>query len=77
MGVELVKDRAIRTPATAEAAQVLEMMKQRNVLVGKGGLYGNTLRIKPPMCISKDDAAYLVAMLDEVLTEMEMSHAHA
>ncbi len=77
LGVELVKDRAIRTPATAETAQVLEMMKQRNVLVGKGGLYGNTLRIKPPMCISKDDATYLVAMLDEVLTEMEMSHAHA
>ncbi len=77
LGVELVKDRAIRTPATAEAAQVLEMMKQRNVLVGKGGLFGNTLRIKPPMCITKDDAFYLVAMLDEVLTEMEMSHAYA
>ena len=37
--------------------------------VGKGGLFGNTLRIKPPMCINKDDADYLVAMLDEVLTE--------
>ena len=34
------------------------------------GLFGNTLRIKPPMCINKDDADYMVAMLDEVLTEI-------
>jgi alanine-glyoxylate transaminase/(R)-3-amino-2-methylpropionate-pyruvate transaminase len=40
------------------------------VLVGKGGLFGNTLRIKPPMCITKDDADYLVAMLDEALGEV-------
>ena len=32
---------------------------------------GNTLRIKPPMCITKDDADYLIAMLDEVLGEIE------
>ncbi len=77
LGVELVKDQQSRTPASAEAAAVMEAMKYRNVLVGKGGLYGNTLRIKPPMCITKDDAAYLVAMLDEVLTELESGHAHA
>ena len=44
-------------------------MKDRNVLIGKGGLFGNTLRIKPPMCITKDDADYMVAMLDEVLSD--------
>jgi alanine-glyoxylate transaminase/(R)-3-amino-2-methylpropionate-pyruvate transaminase len=31
------------------------------------GLYGNTLRIKPPMCITKDDADFLAECLDEVL----------
>jgi alanine-glyoxylate transaminase/(R)-3-amino-2-methylpropionate-pyruvate transaminase len=46
-------------------------MRERSVLVGKGGLWGNTLRIKPPMCITRDDADYLVAMLDEVLGEVE------
>ena len=71
LGVELVRHRQTKEPANTEAAEVMEQMKHRNVLIGKGGLYGNTLRIKPPMCITKDDADYLVAMLDEVLTEIE------
>lgn len=74
LGVELVRDRNTRQPANTEAAAVMEMMKHRNVLIGKGGLFGNTLRIKPPMCINLDDAAYLVAMLDETLTELEKGH---
>ncbi len=35
-----------------------------------GGLHGNVLRIKPPMCITKPDADFLVDCLDEVLTNM-------
>ncbi|MCO6047804.1 aspartate aminotransferase family protein [Aeoliella sp. ICT_H6.2] len=70
LGVELVTNRQTREPATQLAADVLEAMKLRNVLVGKGGLHGNTLRIKPPMCITKDDADYLVAMLDECLRDL-------
>ena len=73
LGVELVRHRQTKEPANTETADVMEKMKQRGVLIGKGGLYGNTLRIKPPMCITKDDADYLVAMLDEVLGEMKVS----
>jgi len=67
LGVELVRDRKTKEPATSEAADLLEAMKHRGVILGKGGLFGNTLRIKPPMCITQDDAEYLVAMLDESL----------
>lgn len=77
LGVELVRDRVSRQPANTEAAAVMELMKRRHVLVGKGGLFGNTLRIKPPMCINLDDASYLIAMLDETLTEIEKGqHGH-
>jgi alanine-glyoxylate transaminase/(R)-3-amino-2-methylpropionate-pyruvate transaminase len=67
LGVELVKDRASKEPAKAETANVLELARERGLLVGKGGLHGNVLRIKPPMCLTKDDADFMVDCLEEVL----------
>jgi alanine-glyoxylate transaminase/(R)-3-amino-2-methylpropionate-pyruvate transaminase len=67
LGVELVRDRLSKEPATTETADVHELCKDRGLLVGKGGLYGNVLRIKPPMCLTVDDADFLVDCLDEVL----------
>src|ERR1700728_4182982 len=60
LGVELVRDRGTKEPATTETADVLEHCRQRGLLLGKGGLHGNVLRIKPPMCLSKYDADFLV-----------------
>ncbi len=68
LGVELVRDRQSKEPATTETADLLELCKERGLLIGKGGLAGNTLRIKPPMCLTRDDADFLVDCLDEVLT---------
>ena len=68
LGVELVRDRVSKEPATTETADLLELCKERGLLLGKGGLFGNVLRIKPPMCLTNDDADFLVDCLDEVLT---------
>jgi alanine-glyoxylate transaminase/(R)-3-amino-2-methylpropionate-pyruvate transaminase len=73
LGVELVRDRQSKQPANTEAADVLELARQRGLILGKGGLYGNVLRIKPPMCISRDDADFLADCLDEVFTEVEQA----
>jgi alanine-glyoxylate transaminase/(R)-3-amino-2-methylpropionate-pyruvate transaminase len=67
LGVELVTDRKTRAPATAETLQVLELMREMGVLVGKGGLDGNVLRIKPPMCITLEDADFALDVLDRAL----------
>ena len=67
LGVELVRDRKTKEPANTEAADVLELCKERGLLIGKGGLCGNVLRIKPPMCLTTTDADFLVDCLDEVL----------
>ena len=54
-------------PAGSETADVLERCRARGLLLGKGGLFGNVLRIKPPMCLTKDDADFLVDCLSETL----------
>jgi alanine-glyoxylate transaminase/(R)-3-amino-2-methylpropionate-pyruvate transaminase len=71
LGVELVRNRKSKEPANTEAATIMERMKEHGVLIGKGGLFGNTLRIKPPMCLTKDDADYLVDALDLTLSELQ------
>lgn len=68
LGVELVRDRTSKTPATEEAAAVHEGAKNRALLIGRGGVYGNVLRIKPPMCITNADVDFLVDCLDETLS---------
>src|SRR5262249_21341430 len=68
LGVELVRDRDSKEPASSETLDLLERCKERGLLVGKGGLFGNVLRIKPPMCLPKDDDDFLVDCLEEALS---------
>ena len=67
LGVELVKDRAGKEPAKAECAQVVEKCRELGLLLGKGGLWGQTLRIAPPMCLTQADADFLLDVLDAAL----------
>ncbi len=71
LGVELVKDRSTKEPATAECAAVFEKCKDLGLLIGKGGLFGNTLRIKPPMCITAADADFLLHVVDQALESLQ------
>lgn len=71
LGMELVRDRATREPAKAETLQLLEEARERGVLLGKGGLDGNVVRIKPPMCITAEDVDFAVDVIDRALTRIE------
>ena len=70
LGLELVADRATREPATAQTLEVLEAAREMGVLMGKGGLDGNVLRIKPPMCITIQDADFAVDVMDRALSRV-------
>jgi alanine-glyoxylate transaminase/(R)-3-amino-2-methylpropionate-pyruvate transaminase len=67
LGVELVTDRRTKAPATEETQAVWERLRELGVLVGKGGLYGNVLRIKPPLCITAADVDFALGALEEAL----------
>jgi alanine-glyoxylate transaminase/(R)-3-amino-2-methylpropionate-pyruvate transaminase len=70
LGVELVKDRVGKEPAKAECAQVVEKCRELGLLLGKGGLWGQTIRIAPPMCLTQPDADFLLDVLDTALASL-------
>ncbi len=74
LGVELVEDPKTKTPAADATADVLEAAKNQGLLLGKGGLNGNVIRITPPMCITKDDADFLVHSLHQALESIAAQH---
>lgn len=67
--LELVEDRTTKEPAPRRANVVMEATRKRGVLIGKGGLYGNALRIAPPLVVSESEVDHALAVLDEALTE--------
>src|SRR5206468_3749411 len=68
--LELVKDRKTKEPAAAETTKLQEACKRRGLLVGKGGLYNNTVRIAPPMLIGDAEIDHACDVLDAALTEI-------
>jgi alanine-glyoxylate transaminase/(R)-3-amino-2-methylpropionate-pyruvate transaminase len=70
LGMELVSDRSTKEPAKTETLKVLERSREAGVLFGKGGIDGNVLRIKPPMCITAEDADFAVDVLHESIAEI-------
>jgi ethanolamine-phosphate phospho-lyase len=70
-GIELVKNRDTREPATAEAQHVIYRLKQQRILYSADGPDRNVLKFKPPMCFNKQNVDQLLDAFDEVLSEME------
>jgi 4-aminobutyrate aminotransferase len=71
VGVELVKDGESKDPNPEAAGRVMEISKERGLLVGKGGLYGNVLRVSPPLSITEDDAGRAVETLEVAFAEAQ------
>jgi len=67
IGVELVADPVARTPDAALAKRVQNGMRERGVLVGTTARAGNVLKIRPPLVVTREDAALLLRVLEEAL----------
>lgn len=66
-GLEFVKDRKTKEPHPQAVLKVFEETKKRGVLIGKGGLYGNVIRLGPPLIATKDHIDELTTALSDAL----------
>jgi 4-aminobutyrate aminotransferase-like enzyme len=73
--IELVEDRETKRPATEATAALLESARENRLLIGKGGLDGNVIRISPPMNISKSDVDDFTLRLDASLDRVRKERA--
>lgn len=69
--LELVEDRTTKEPSPKGTNAVMEEARERGLLIGKGGFYGNVLRMSPPLNIGKADVDEAIRILDESFASVQ------
>lgn len=69
MGMEIVKDKESKEPAPELFAEMFEKTKDHGLLLGKGGRFGTTFRIQPPMCITEKDVEFSLDVFERSIKE--------
>jgi alanine-glyoxylate transaminase/(R)-3-amino-2-methylpropionate-pyruvate transaminase len=69
-GIEMVTNRETREPASDAASLLLEKAREGGLLLGKGGLYSNVIRIAPPLTAKKEDVDVALGMLDHAMAQV-------
>ena len=76
IGVELRRGGKAGTPATDEAARIVNMLRERRVLISAAGPHANVLKIRPPLVFRTDHADLLVERLDQALLASHQALPH-
>ena len=74
--IELVVDetKKDRTPNPAAAEQLMEETKARGLLIGRGGLYANAMRISPPLNITRSEVEEALGILSDSFSAMDCNN---
>ena len=75
VGVELVRDRATRAPDRETTSRVVNLMRDKGILISACAKGHNVLKIRPPLILSREQVALVVQGIDESLAEAELSRA--
>ncbi len=70
LGLELVKDPVTKEIAPAETARFMELCKEEGVLIGKGSLFGNVIRIAPSLAITEDECEQLLRSCQRAFAQL-------
>ena len=71
LGVELVRDQETKEPATQEILTVMEVCREKGLLIGKGGLDNNVIRLQPPLVLTAEQIDESCSILDEAFSTAE------
>ena len=72
IGIDLVKSRATRAPATTIAEHAINRLRDMRILIGREGPADNVLKIRPPLTIDAEGVDLLCTALDRALSEVEV-----
>jgi 4-aminobutyrate aminotransferase len=72
-GVEVVKKKETKEPAANFVADIFEKTRQQGLLIGKGGLYGNVIRITPPLTVERADIDHAMGILNDSFEKVSAS----
>jgi 4-aminobutyrate aminotransferase len=70
IGLELVRDKKTKEPAPAEAKAVRAAMRERGILVGVGGIFGNVVRLQPPLSITTAECDQAMTALEQTIRNL-------
>jgi len=73
-GIEVVKKKETKEPAADLVAEIFEEAKEQGLLIGKGGLYGNVIRITPPLTIERGEIDRAMGILNDAFEKVSISH---
>jgi 4-aminobutyrate aminotransferase-like enzyme len=69
IGIELIKDKN-KTPASEEARQIRKLCREAGVLIGTGGVFGNVLRLQPPLVLTAEESQRVLDVLEKSLVTL-------
>lgn len=70
-GVEFVKDKGTKEPSPDIVDALFEETRTRGLIIGKGGLYGNVIRVSPSLDVTADEVDEALEIIDEALATIE------
>jgi len=71
LGIELVRDRDTKEPAIQEMLVIMEYCREKGLLIGKGGLDNNVIRLQPPLELTNEQIEEACTILGEAFSKVE------
>ena len=70
-GIEVVKEK--KEPAQDLVLEIFERTKEEGLLIGRGGLYGNVIRITPPLTVEEAEIEHAIRILGRAFEKVSAS----